>query len=297
MFGRNREKRARLRAERVGGGNMNRLIPNAITVGALCAGLSGIRFAIDGRFEMAVAAIMVAAVLDGLDGRMARLLNGTSKFGAELDSLSDFLSFGVAPALIVYLWVLSAWGGLGWIVALAYAVCCALRLARFNTMLTEPNQPSWAGHFFTGVPAQAGAVLALMPLMAHFEFGAGLADRAWLQAAFARAAEMGAEAVVLFMQADPFGAGGATEGLPEGAGLRGIFAETLLPLARDWGRPVLLVHGDEHRLRSDQPFRLEGAPLANVWRLGVPGADDMRALHIHWHGAPKAPFDVKVLAP
>ena len=124
-----------------------------------------------------------------------------------------------------------------------------------------------------------------------------LADRAWLQAAFARAAEMGAEAVVLFMQADPFGAGGATEGLPEGAGLRGIFSETLLPLARDWGRPVLLVHGDEHRLRSDQPFRLDRATLANVWRLGVPGADDMRALHIHWHGAPKAPFDVKVLAP
>ncbi len=182
MFGRNREKRARLRAQRVGGGNMNRLIPNAITVGALCAGLSGIRFAIDGRFEMAVAAIVVAAVLDGLDGRMARLLNGTSKFGAELDSLSDFLSFGVAPALIVYLWVLSAWGGLGWIVALAYAVCCALRLARFNTMLSEPNQPSWSGHFFTGVPAPAGAGLALMPLMAHFEFGAGIADRAWLGA-------------------------------------------------------------------------------------------------------------------
>jgi len=182
MFGRNRDKRARLRAQRVGGGNMNRLIPNAITVGALCAGLSGIRFAIDGRFEMAVAAIMVAAVLDGLDGRMARLLNGTSKFGAELDSLSDFLSFGVAPAVIVYLWVLSAWGGLGWIVALAYAVCCALRLARFNTMLSEPNQPSWAGHFFTGVPAPAGAGLALMPLMAHFEFGAGLTDRPWLGA-------------------------------------------------------------------------------------------------------------------
>ena len=182
MFGRDREKRARLRAQQVGGGNMTRLIPNAITVGALCAGLSGIRFAIDGRFEMAVAAIMVAAVLDGLDGRMARLLNGTSKFGAELDSLSDFLSFGVAPALIVYLWVLNAWGGLGWIVALAYAVCCALRLARFNTMLSEPNQPSWAGNFFTGVPAPAGAGLALMPLMAHFEFGAGIADRAWLGA-------------------------------------------------------------------------------------------------------------------
>ena len=176
MFGRDREKRARLRAQQVGGGNMNRLIPNAITVGALCAGLSGIRFAIDGRFEMAVAAIMVAAVLDGLDGRMARLLNGTSKFGAELDSLSDFLSFGVAPALIVYLWVLNAWGGLGWIVALAYAVCCGLRLARFNAALAEPNQPAWAGNFFTGVPAPAGAGLALLPMMLQFEFGPGLAD-------------------------------------------------------------------------------------------------------------------------
>jgi CDP-diacylglycerol---serine O-phosphatidyltransferase len=176
MFRKNRDERARLRAERVGGGHMNRLIPNAITVGALCAGLSGVRFAIDGRFEMAVAAIVVAAVLDGLDGRMARLLNGTSKFGAELDSLSDFISFGVAPALIVYLWVLSAWGGVGWIVALAYAVCCGLRLARFNAALAEPNQPAWAGNFFTGVPAPAGAGLALLPLMLQFEFGPGLTD-------------------------------------------------------------------------------------------------------------------------
>jgi len=176
MFRKNRDERARLRAARVGGGHMNRLIPNAITVGALCAGLSGVRFAIDGRFEMAVAAIVVAAVLDGLDGRMARLLNGTSKFGAELDSLSDFISFGVAPALIVYLWVLSAWGGAGWIVALTYAVCCGLRLARFNAALAEPNQPAWAGNFFTGVPAPAGAGLALLPMMLQFEFGPGLAD-------------------------------------------------------------------------------------------------------------------------
>ena len=178
MFRKDKAERARLRAARVGGGHMNRLIPNAITVGALCAGLSGVRFAIDGRFEMAVGAIVVAAVLDGLDGRMARLLNGTSKFGAELDSLSDFISFGVAPALIVYLWVLSAWGGAGWIVALAYAVCCGLRLARFNAALAEPNQPAWAGNFFTGVPAPAGAGLALMPMMAHFEFGEGITNHA-----------------------------------------------------------------------------------------------------------------------
>jgi CDP-diacylglycerol--serine O-phosphatidyltransferase len=177
MFGRVHKRRQRDRDKRIGGGHMNRLIPNAITVGALCAGLSGVRFAIDARWEMAVAAIVVAAILDGLDGRMARLLNGTSKFGAELDSLSDFVSFGAAPALIVYLWVLNAWGGVGWVIALGFAVCCALRLARFNTALADPNPPRWSGHFFTGVPAPAGAGLALLPMMLHFEVGPGWVDR------------------------------------------------------------------------------------------------------------------------
>ncbi|MFM8801456.1 MAG: CDP-diacylglycerol--serine O-phosphatidyltransferase, partial [Tagaea sp.] len=162
---------------------MNRLIPNAITVAALCAGLSGIRFAMDGRWEWAVTAIVVAAILDGLDGRMARLLNGTSKFGAELDSLSDFVAFGVAPALIVYMWVLNAWGAAGWIICLAYAVCMALRLARFNTMLADPNPPKWQGHFFVGVPAPAGAGLALLPLMLHFQAGDGWFDRPAIGAA------------------------------------------------------------------------------------------------------------------
>ncbi len=177
MFGKARKRRQRERGERIGGGHMNRLIPNAITVGALCAGLSGVRFAIDERWEMAVGAIVVAAILDGLDGRMARLLNGTSKFGAELDSLSDFVSFGAAPALIVYLWVLGSWGGVGWVIALGFAVCCALRLARFNTALADPNPPRWSGHFFTGVPAPAGAGLALLPMMLHFEVGAGWVDK------------------------------------------------------------------------------------------------------------------------
>jgi len=177
MFGRARKRRIREREERIGGGHMNRLIPNAITVGALCAGLSGVRFAIDSRWEMAVAAIVVAAILDGLDGRMARLLNGTSKFGAELDSLADFVSFGAAPALIVYLWTLNAWGGFGWVIALSFAVCCALRLARFNTALADPNPPRWSGHFFTGVPAPAGAALALLPMMLHFEVGPGWVDK------------------------------------------------------------------------------------------------------------------------
>jgi CDP-diacylglycerol--serine O-phosphatidyltransferase len=161
---------------------MNRLIPNAITVGALCAGLSGIRFAMDGRWEWAATAIVVAAILDGLDGRMARLLNGTSKFGAELDSLSDFVAFGVAPALIVYMWVLNAWGAVGWMLCLAYAVCMALRLARFNTMLSEPNPPKWQGHFFVGVPAPACAALALLPLMMHFQAGPGWFDKPFLGA-------------------------------------------------------------------------------------------------------------------
>ncbi|MBL0929566.1 MAG: CDP-diacylglycerol--serine O-phosphatidyltransferase [Alphaproteobacteria bacterium] len=177
MFGRNR-RRARDRATLPGGGTMNRLIPNAITVGALCAGLSGIRFAMDGRWEWAATAIVVAAILDGLDGRMARLLNGTSKFGAELDSLSDFVAFGVAPALVMYMWVLNAWGAIGWMLCLAYAVCMALRLARFNTMLSDPNPPKWQGYFFVGVPAPAGAALALLPLMMHFQAGPGWFDKA-----------------------------------------------------------------------------------------------------------------------
>jgi CDP-diacylglycerol--serine O-phosphatidyltransferase len=161
---------------------VNRLIPNAITVGALCAGLSGIRFAMDGRWEWAATAIVIAAILDGLDGRMARLLNSTSKFGAELDSLSDFVAFGVAPAMIVYMWVLNAWGAVGWTICLAFAVCMALRLARFNTMLADPNPPKWQGHFFVGVPAPAGAGLALMPLMMHFQAGNGWFDKPFVGA-------------------------------------------------------------------------------------------------------------------
>jgi CDP-diacylglycerol---serine O-phosphatidyltransferase len=157
--------------------SVSSLIPNMLTIGALCAGLTAVRFAFLGRWEHAVAAIIIAAILDGLDGRMARLLNATSKFGAELDSLSDFVSFGAAPALIIYLWSTNLAGGIGWVAALFYAVCCALRLARFNTMLGDPNPPPWAKHYFTGVPAPAGAGIAVLPLMLVFEFGPGLFDR------------------------------------------------------------------------------------------------------------------------
>ncbi len=140
------------------------LIPTAITMLALCAGATGVRFAISGEFEKAATAIVVAAVLDGVDGRVARLLRGTSRFGAELDSLSDVTAFGLAPALILYLWALNDLGRLGWVVALSLAVCCALRLARFNTSLDQEDMPKKRLGFTTGVPAPAGAAMALAPL-------------------------------------------------------------------------------------------------------------------------------------
>ena len=142
--------------------------PNAVTALALCSGLSGVRFAIGGQWESAVAMIMVAGVLDGLDGRIARMLHGESRFGAELDSLSDAISFGVAPALIVYLWSLAALPRVGWICALIFAVFCALRLARFNAKIDESHQPHKSAGFLTGVPAPAGAGLALMPMFFWF---------------------------------------------------------------------------------------------------------------------------------
>lgn len=161
---------------------MHRLVPNMITVGALCAGMTAIRFALVGEWQNAVFAVIVAAILDGLDGRIARLLNATSKFGAELDSLSDFIAFGVAPAVVIYRWTLSDLGGFGWAVCLLFAVCMALRLARFNTALGDPNPPPWTRNYFTGIPAPAGAFLALLPLMATFAFGDGWAERPSLQA-------------------------------------------------------------------------------------------------------------------
>ncbi len=154
------------------------LVPNMFTVLGLCAGLTGIRYALDGRWELAVALIIVAGVLDGLDGRSARMLKITSKLGAELDSLADFLSFGVGPALIVYLWTLRDVRGVGWALAMLFATCCALRLARFNSELEQPDKPRWTLWFFTGVPAPAAAGLALLPMMAHFASGATL-FRSW----------------------------------------------------------------------------------------------------------------------
>lgn len=145
------------------------LAPNILTVLALCAGLTAIRFALLERWELAVLAIVVAGIFDGLDGRLARLLKGTTKFGAELDSLSDFVSFGVAPGVLLYTWSLHQVGGVGWILVLAFAVSCALRLARFNTAIDDPDRPAFMAFFFTGVPAPGGAGLALLPMMLSFQ--------------------------------------------------------------------------------------------------------------------------------
>src|SRR3954447_10442200 len=144
------------------------LVPNLITLLALCAGLTAIRLAIASKLEWAVAAIVFAAMLDGIDGRVARMLKGTSRFGAELDSLADFVNFGVAPALILYFWALHELGNAGWIAAMVFAISTGLRLARFNVMIDDPNKPLWAGNFFTGMPAPAGAITALLPLYLYF---------------------------------------------------------------------------------------------------------------------------------
>ena len=144
------------------------LLPNLITLLALCAGLTAIRLAVEDKLEWAVAAIVFAALLDGIDGRIARLLKGTSRFGAELDILADFVNFGVAPALILYFWGLHQLGNLGWIAAMVFALSTGLRLARFNVMVDDPNKPAWAAKFFTGIPAPAGAITVLLPIYIYF---------------------------------------------------------------------------------------------------------------------------------
>jgi CDP-diacylglycerol---serine O-phosphatidyltransferase len=168
---RRRRRRSRMRVRPMGGWSINRLIPNILTLLALCAGMTAIRFAMADRFEAAVIAIIIAGVLDGLDGRIARLLKGITSFGAQLDSLSDFVGFGVAPAVLLYVWTMGAMQSVGWAVVLLYAVCCGLRLARFNTQIGA-DLPPYAYNFFTGVPAPAAAGLVMMPMMASFEFGA-----------------------------------------------------------------------------------------------------------------------------
>ncbi|HEY3911969.1 MAG TPA: CDP-diacylglycerol--serine O-phosphatidyltransferase [Stellaceae bacterium] len=171
----------RPRPPRLADFSINRMVPNVLTLLALCAGMTAIRFAMNGNFVGAVFAIIVAGIFDGLDGRIARLLKSTSSFGAELDSLSDFVSFGVAPASVLYLWTMSSLRGLGWAIVLFYAVCCALRLARFNTEIGS-NRPAYASPFFTGVPAPAGAGLVMVPMFLSFQWGDWLFRSPYLNA-------------------------------------------------------------------------------------------------------------------
>jgi CDP-diacylglycerol--serine O-phosphatidyltransferase len=142
------------------------ILPNAITLIGVCIGLTSIKFAIDGKFAIAVVAILFAGLMDALDGRIARLIKGTSKIGKELDSLGDVISFGVAPALIMYFWSLQYLDKLGWFVCLIYVVCVALRLARFN--ISSEDEPSWKDNFFEGMPSPAGGIIVLMPLILSF---------------------------------------------------------------------------------------------------------------------------------
>ena len=186
-----RMRRPRMRVRRLSGSSANRMVPNVLTLLALCAGMTAIRFALNSNFIGAVYAIIVAGIFDGLDGRIARLLKSTSRFGAELDSLADFVSFGVAPAAVLYLWTMSSLHSIGWAIVLFYAVCCALRLARFNTEVgAEPA--THAGGFFTGAPAPAGAGLVMIPMFVSFEWGDWVARSPYLNAVW-----MGAVALLM----------------------------------------------------------------------------------------------------
>jgi CDP-diacylglycerol--serine O-phosphatidyltransferase len=169
------------RRQRFSGQSFNRMLPNLMTLLGLCIGLSSIRLAMDGKYGNAVIAIAVAGVIDGLDGRLARLLKATSRFGAEFDSLADFLCFGIAPALVIYMWSLEPWGAMGFLPPLMYASSMALRLARFNAALESAPKAAFAYNFFAGVPAPAGAGLALFPLFLGLE--ADKLHLAWLREA------------------------------------------------------------------------------------------------------------------
>jgi len=156
---------------------MRKIIPNMVTTLALCAGITSMRYSMSGNFSKAIACIFLAAIFDMLDGRVARMLKGSTKFGAELDSLSDFASFGVAPAILMYRWTLFDFPKFGWFFCMLFAICMAMRLARFNTMLEEEPQPPYWHNYFTGVPAPAAAALGVLPVMLSFEFE----KCAWLQ--------------------------------------------------------------------------------------------------------------------
>ncbi len=176
-FGKPKKRRLR-------GLSINTMIPNILTLMALAAGLTSMRLAIQERWELAVFAVVAAAILDALDGRVARLLKGSSKFGAELDSLSDFVCFGVAPAMILYLWSMQEFDRLGWILVMLFSMCCGLRLARFNVAIDQEDAPVWKVNFFSGVPAPAGAGLVLLPMVVSFQFAEGFFRSPWVVSFF-----------------------------------------------------------------------------------------------------------------
>ena len=209
---------------------MRSITPNMLTVLALCAGLTAIRFALENDFKAAISAIVIAAFLDGLDGRVARLLNGATKFGAELDSLSDFANFGVVPVMVLYLWTLETLGGLGWIVLLAFSICCALRLARFNVMAEDPDRPAWKRNYFVGVPAPAAAGLTLMPFFIAFLGGEGIRDYPFFIALY-----VGAIAFLMVSRIPTFsGKGFKIEGDQVLPILLGVALFAAMPLIYSW---------------------------------------------------------------
>jgi CDP-diacylglycerol--serine O-phosphatidyltransferase len=156
------------------------ILPNAFTLLGLCVGLSAIRFALSGAWEKAVAAVIIAAVMDGMDGRLARMLKATSNFGAQLDSLADFVNFGVVPAIVMYLWSLDQLNRVGWAMAIFYVVCCAIRLARFNSKLDAPDPYPFSSKFFTGMAAPMGASLSVILMVLYVEYGVEWAKNPWL---------------------------------------------------------------------------------------------------------------------
>jgi CDP-diacylglycerol---serine O-phosphatidyltransferase len=221
--------RQRLHVKPIRGLSFNKMIPNILTLLALCSGMTAIRFGLEEHYRQAVIAILVAGVFDGIDGRIARLLKGTSEFGAELDSLSDFVSFGVAPALVMYLWSVQSLSSLGWMVALLFTICCGLRLARFNTQIGA-DLPPYAYNFFTGVPAPAAAGLAIIPMLLNFEFGWSGFRSGWFGAVVLAA--VGA----LMVSRVP------------------TFSMKRFHLPREWVLPVFLIIGGLAALATTEPW-------------------------------------------
>ncbi|MBT5049875.1 MAG: phosphatidylcholine/phosphatidylserine synthase [Rhodospirillaceae bacterium] len=172
-----RSARHQLRRDQI-----NRLLPNALTMLGLCAGLTAIRFGLEERWALGVVLIAGAALLDTLDGRIARLMGGPTEFGGQLDSLVDAISFGVAPVMLIFMWSLDKAGGPGWAISVLFVVCCVLRLARFNVTSHDPDLPAWAGSYFSGVPAPAGAGLVLLPLILGAKFEWDFLGSPWVTA-------------------------------------------------------------------------------------------------------------------